>query len=341
MTSADMPMPGGDRRSAGIILVCLVVAGALRLLEVHWGCVLALVLGALVLPVQAFRAQQHAVKAAPRAVSVDVEQPAPARKLAHRHRGTLDTIADESPTDEATRGHRKKSPNHLTISNFDQATRSGGKMRRRHSDNSSNRILGDLESPSFSRIPTPIDRIDEYQEKAPKPKEEKTTPSPAPSARSTGSVRSETSQRIIDDLKAQIQRLKEDKTTTPRSERSDRTHGSARSDSSQKVIGSLQEELQALKDALKSARQSTSPRQGAGDLKALLRSLQLPEECDKMLADEGVDFVEDLADYTEAELIGLGFKRGHAKRVLKAAASSNGSMEEEAKRTASSTSLGG
>lgn len=358
MSADEMPMPGG-RRSAAAALVCAVFLSALFVLDAHWVLLAAAIAGIGFAQVKLSQARQHAREAAARLVAVDVEQPAIAGKHAHRHRGTLDTIVDDSDSpgnetrlsQKALSEHQSRSPTNLGIPDFEKAitlgASVGGRARRR--PETSHRILGDLESPVWSRPPSVRSErsttsqviIDDLQAQIQKLKEDRANnPSNPPSARSDRSVRSDTSQLIIDDLKAQILRLKEEKTQTPRSARSDRSAGSARSDTSLKIISGLQSEIGELREALKTVRQLGGPVGNSDDLKSLLRSLQLPEECDRMLEDEGVDFVEDLVDYTETELVNIGFKRGHAKRLLKAAASGGKDADDSPKRAMTAPAAG-
>lgn len=143
------------------------------------------------------------------------------------------------------------------------------------------------------------------------------------------SARSETSQRIIEDLQGQIRSLAEEKSRlllvqTPRSARSCHSTRSARSDVSQKIIDDLKGQIEKLQK--KASEQKKDVAGGPGlsgktdDLATLLRRIQLPTEYDKILADEGIEFLEDLEDYSEADLLELGLKRAHAKRLLKAVA---------------------
>jgi len=159
--------------------------------------------------------------------------------------------------------------------------------------------------------------IEDLQAQILRLKEDKSNP---PSARSE---RSEGSQRIIEDLRAQILKLKEEKVCqTPNSARSGGSVRSVKSERSQQIINGLESQISELREELKSVRQSRpTPAMPTTELTSLLRSLQLPEEYDALFNNEGVDFLEDLTDYTESDLIDLGLKRGHARRLLKAATS--------------------
>merc|ERR1712217_105348 len=64
------------------------------------------------------------------------------------------------------------------------------------------------------------------------------------------------------------------------------------------------------------------------EVQKLLRKLSLPPEYDTILSNEGIEFLDDLTNYTESDLVELGCKRGHVRRLLKSIPG-NGSAEVE------------
>mmetsp|Transcript_75644 Transcript_75644/g.225502 ORF Transcript_75644/g.225502 Transcript_75644/m.225502 type:complete len:373 (+) Transcript_75644:59-1177(+) len=356
MVSTPLPVAGGRRPPAAMAITCAMVVLALLAAVVHWVLSAVLAAGIALVHFKLNPLRQQARKADPKVVAVvDVEQP---EDVGKHPRWQLDPIADESPSEEKARskegsGDDRHMP--LGIPGFEKVTngRSASRSRRRPPD-ACHRILGDLSPLASGRLAsgrserstTSLQIIEELQAQIQKLKDDKSTPASArssasqkiiedlqaqilrlkedksnpPSARSE---RSEGSQRIIEDLRAQILKLKEEKVCqTPNSARSGGSVRSVKSERSQQIINGLESQISELREELKSVRQSRpTPAMPTTELTSLLRSLQLPEEYDALFNNEGVDFLEDLTDYTESDLIDLGLKRGHARRLLKAATS--------------------